>query len=142
MPFNDAEIEPEKMIANLRNQWLDPAAQRRQLDALQALNREYSASFGTDAYLEGRIKSMETAYRMQFEAMDVFDIRKEPEAVRDEYGKHAVRQRLSAGAAAGGARRALRPRLLRPGQPWDDHNDINEEPDASAAPIWTRRPRR
>ena len=29
---------------------------------------------------------MEGAYRMQFEAMDVFDIRKEPQAIRDEYG--------------------------------------------------------
>jgi len=40
VPFNDAEIEPEKMIANLRNQWLDPAAQRRQIDAVQALNNQ------------------------------------------------------------------------------------------------------
>jgi len=44
--FNDAEVEPEKMIANLRNQWLDASAQRRQLDAVQALNREHGASFG------------------------------------------------------------------------------------------------
>ena len=29
---------------------------------------------------------METAYRMQFEALDVFDLRKEPEAIREEYG--------------------------------------------------------
>src|SRR5271168_4824154 len=54
VPFNDAEIEPEKMIANLRNQWLDPAAQRRQLDALQALNQGFDASFGADPYLDGR----------------------------------------------------------------------------------------
>ena len=63
--FNDAEVEPEKMIANLRNQWLDPAAQPKQLDAVQALNREYGSSFGADSFLEGRIKSMEAAYRMQ-----------------------------------------------------------------------------
>ncbi len=56
------------------------------MDALQALNHEYSASFGQDSFLDGRIKSMEAAYRMQFEAMDVFDIRKEPEAIRAEYG--------------------------------------------------------
>jgi len=49
------------------------------LDALQALNRNFSESFGADEFLEGRIKSMEAAYRMQFEAMDIFDIRKESE---------------------------------------------------------------
>ena len=38
--FTDAEVEPEKMIPNLRNTQLDPQAQRKQLDALQALNRE------------------------------------------------------------------------------------------------------
>jgi len=32
---------------------------------------------------------MESAYRMQFEALDGFDIRKEPEAIREEYGATA-----------------------------------------------------
>ena len=54
--FTDAETEPEKMIPNLRNTHLDPPAQRRQLDAIQALNRNYSESFGADQFLEGRIK--------------------------------------------------------------------------------------
>ncbi len=86
--FSDEEIEPEKMIPDLRNKWSDPDAQRRQLDALQALNRNYSASFGTDPFLEGRIKSMEAAYRMQFEALDVFDVRKETDSIRsNEYGR-------------------------------------------------------
>jgi hypothetical protein len=84
--FNDAEVEPEKMIPDLQNKWYDPATQRSDLDALQALNRNYAESFGADDYLEGRIKSMESAYRMQFEALDVFDIRKEPEPIRAEYG--------------------------------------------------------
>jgi hypothetical protein len=124
--FTDAEIEPEKMIPNLRNTQLDPQAQRRQLDALQALNRNYSDSFGADSFLEGRIKSMEAAYRMQFEALDVFDIRKESEATRAEYGhtpfangcllarrlvEHGVRYiHINYGA----------------GQVWDDHKDINK----------------
>ena len=107
--FSDSETEPEKMIQNLQNKWLDARTQRRQLDALQAINREYGNSFGQDDYLEGRIKSMEGAYRMQFEAMDVFDIRKESQAVRDEYGDNPFGTRLPAGAPAGGARRALRP---------------------------------
>ena len=41
-PFNDAEVEPEKMIPDLRNKWVDKDGQRHQLDAIQAMNREYS----------------------------------------------------------------------------------------------------
>jgi uncharacterized protein DUF1501 len=124
--FNDAEVEPEKMIANLRNQWLDRETQRRQLDAVQALNREFGASFGQDAYLEGRIKSMEAAYRMQFEALDVYDIRKESDAIRAEYGKTPfangclmARRLVEAGV-----------RYIHvyygAGQVWDDHKGINK----------------
>ena len=124
--FNDAEVEPEKMIPNLRNQWLDAPAQRRQLDALQALNQEYSASFGADAFLEGRIKSMEAAYRMQSEAMNVYDIRKEPEAIRAEYGSTPfangclmARRLVEAGV-----------RYIHvyygAGQVWDDHKGIDK----------------
>ncbi|MDQ6705690.1 MAG: DUF1501 domain-containing protein [Acidobacteriota bacterium] len=124
--FNDAVVEPEKMIPDLRNKWSDADLQRRELDALQQLNRDYSSSFGADEFLEGRIKSMEAAYRMQFEASDVFDIRKEPEAIRSEYGttpfangcllarrlvEHGVRYiHINYGA----------------GQVWDDHKDINK----------------
>jgi hypothetical protein len=124
--FNDAEVEPEKMIANLRNQWLDATAQRRQLDALQALNQEYSSSFGQDAFLEGRIKSMEAAFRMQSEAMNVYDIRKEPEAVRAEYGTTPfangclmARRLVEAGVRYTHV-------YYGAGQVWDDHKGINK----------------
>ena len=50
------EVEPEKMIPDLRNTWLEPDSQRRQMDALQALNRNFSESFGDDEYLEGRME--------------------------------------------------------------------------------------
>jgi hypothetical protein len=124
--FSDTQVEPEKMIPDLRNPWADPKLQRSELDAIQALNRNFSDSFGPDEYLEGRIKSMEAAYRMQFEALDVFDIRKESDAVRAEYGstpfahgcllarrlvEHGVRYiHINYGA----------------GQVWDDHKDIKE----------------
>ena len=124
-PFNDSEVAPEKMIANLQNKQLDPQAQRRQLDAVQALNREFSAGFGADDFLEGRIKSMEAAYRMQFEAIDVFDIRKETEATRQEYGSSPF------GNGCLLARRLVE-RGVRyvhvnhnAGQDWDDHKDLD-----------------
>ncbi len=122
-PFNDAEVEPEKMIPDLRNKWVDKDGQRHQLDAIQAMNREYSQTFGGDEYLEGRIKSMESAYRMQFAAIDAFDARKEPEAVREEYGT---------GPFANGcllARRLVERgvRYVHVGSGgWDDHKDIEK----------------
>ncbi|MBM3798200.1 MAG: DUF1501 domain-containing protein [Acidobacteria bacterium] len=76
------EKEPEKLIQHLRNQKLGPAEQRRQLDLMSELNRLRLAREGADPQLEGRIQSMEIAYRMQSEPMDALDLNKEPEAVR------------------------------------------------------------
>jgi hypothetical protein len=125
-PFNESEIEPEKMIANLRNKQMDARQQRRQLDAVQALNREFSARFGPDEFLEGRIQSMEAAYRMQFEALDVLDLRKESDATREAYGSSPF------GNGCLLARRLVE-RGVRyihvnqsAGQDWDDHKDIEQ----------------
>src|SRR5262249_12525800 len=84
--FNSSEVDPEKMIRDLRNKQMDEKTQRRQLDLIQAMNREHLSSWGEESFLEGRIKAMEAAYRVQFEAQDVFDIRKEPAAIREAYG--------------------------------------------------------
>ncbi len=125
--IDHAEADPEKMIRYLRNNQLDAKAQREQLDLLQALNRGHRESFGEDAYLDARIEAMETAYRMQFEALDVFDVRNEPENVREEYGSTPY----SNGCLL--ARRLVE-RGVRyvhlyygPGQPWDDHKEINDK---------------
>src|SRR5262245_56578366 len=84
--FNCSEVEPEKMIRYLRNPKLNAKELREDLDMLQALNRQHNEWFGTDEFLEGRIRAMEAAYRMQAKALEVFDVRKEPEAIRAEYG--------------------------------------------------------
>jgi hypothetical protein len=123
--FDCSQTEPDRMIRYLQNNELTATAQRRQLDLVQQLNREHLNSFGEDEFLEGRIQAMETAYRMQSEATDAFDIRKEPEAIRKEYGSTTF---------ANGCllARRLVERGVRsvhvyygPGQPWDDHNRIN-----------------
>ena len=84
--LNTIETSQDKMIRFLRNSQLNTEAQRAQLDLTQALNREHQANFGADAFLEGRIASMESAFRMQFAAMDTLDLNKEPQKIRDEYG--------------------------------------------------------
>ena len=123
--FDDSATEPEKMIRYLKNKDLDKTAQRRQLDLIQSMNRTHEQKFGEDEYLEGRIRSMETAYSMQFQATDAFDINQEPEAVRQAYGDTP----FAHGCLL--ARRLVE-RGVRtvhvyygPGQPWDDHSKIN-----------------
>ena len=77
-----------------------------------------------DPQLEAAIQSMETAYRMQTEAPDVFDIRKESEATLKLYGP---------GSTARGCLMAVRlvergVRMVQvyyaKGDPWDAHADI------------------
>lgn len=124
--FDHAQPDPEQMIPYLRNGRLRPAAQRKQLDLIQALNRDHQQRVGGDAYLDARIRAMETAYRMQFEALDVFDVGNEPQSVRDDYG-HTP---FANGCLL--ARRLVEQGVryvhlyYGPGQPWDDHKDISK----------------
>lgn len=121
--INHSKIDPKAMIPWLTNAKLDPSAQRKQLDLMAELNREHlAARGGVDLALQGRIEAMETAYRMQFEATDAFDIGLEPAAVREQYGDtHFANGCLLA--------RRLSERGVRfvqvyygNGQPWDTHS--------------------
>src|SRR5579872_4697521 len=85
--INHSDLTPAKMLPYLRNPTLDETAQRRQLDLLRKINEDHLAVRGSDKALEARIQSMETAFRMQFAATDAFDISREPQAAREEYGK-------------------------------------------------------
>ncbi|QDS90673.1 hypothetical protein EC9_48870 [Rosistilla ulvae] len=77
---------PESMIPHLRNSALSPAQQKRQLELITSINQQHLAANANDMALETRINSMELAYRMQFEAMEAFDVSREPQHVRDAYG--------------------------------------------------------
>ncbi len=120
-PFDSGQSEPEKMIPDLRNKWLDNDRQRKQLDAMQALNRAHAKSFGADEFLDGRIQSMESAFRLQTAATDAFDIRKEPESIREEHGAN------NAGNSCLLARRLVERGVryvhVAIGN-WDDHKDL------------------
>lgn len=118
------ESDPEKLIQHLRNKQLQPDEQRAQLDLMHKLNRLHLARVGPDPQLEARIQSMEIAFRMQAEALDAFDLTKEPEQVCERYG---------GGDFARGcliARRLVERgvRMVQVyfgnGQPWDNHDDI------------------
>jgi hypothetical protein len=122
--FGVSDPDPEAIIPNLRNKSVGLADQRMDLDVLQGLNKSFDIQFGNEGLLEGRIKSMESAYRMQSEAMDVFDIRKEPEAVRGEYGTSPFGNGclLAARLVEAGVRYV---HVDYPGgQIWDTHRDV------------------
>jgi uncharacterized protein (DUF1501 family) len=125
--FNTAVVEPEKMIPDVRNQWMDEKKQRADLDLLQRLNQRFGTGFGQDDFLDGRIKAMESAFRMQSEATDLFDVRKEPEAIRTEYGTTPF------GNGCLLARRLVESGVryvqvnYDSGQPWDDHVKVEEK---------------
>ena len=117
----------EKLIENIRNNGQSPSQQRAQLDFLQTLNRGHlEARGGSDDKLRARIQSFELAYRMQMDATDAFNLEREPDHIRDLYGREVHgRQTLIA--------RRLLERGVRyvqlwhgAGQPWDNHDNIKE----------------
>ena len=99
----------------------------QQLDFIQALNRRHEDSFGKEPVLDSRIQAMETAYRMQLEAMDVSDLHKEPAAVREEYGSTSyVNGCLLARRLVEHGVRCVSI-YYGNGQPWDDHKEIRDK---------------
>ena len=114
----------DRLVEYVVNRKLGRPAQRRELDLIQKMNDEHIRSRPHDPMLEARIQSMELAYRMQEEALDVFDVSSEPKHVLDMYGPGVqARQMLIA--------RRLIERGVRvvqlwhgEGQPWDNHDRI------------------
>ena len=61
-------------ISNISGEHLPLTAKRKQLDFVQAMNREHLADRPDDAKLEGVIESMELAFRMQATAPELLDL--------------------------------------------------------------------
>ena len=113
-----------KLIDNVRNPSLPSAAQRRQLDLLQRMNRLHQEQRVDEADLEARIQSFELAYRMQTAATDAFDISQEPASIQAMYGPGLqARQMLIARRLV---ERGVRVVQLYHGdvQPWDAHSNL------------------
>jgi len=115
--------DPEKLVPNVRNHHRTAREQARQLDLLNRINRmQLEEAYSRE--LEASIHSMEIAYRMQSEALDAFDVNKEPSRTIERYGE---------GDFARGC--LIARRLIERGvrmvqvyygnqQPWDNHQDI------------------
>lgn len=120
-----SEMEVEKLVANVRSPKLSLTQQRRQLDLLQQLNAEHLAERGQDQRLEAEIRTMETAFQMQREAMDAFDISREPESVRNLYGPTIFAKSclLARRLVESGVRFVTVYYTSSDNQPWDTHTD-------------------
>jgi len=117
------KFDPRELISYIHNEKFTAPEQRREIDLMEKLNAMRGAP--PDPQLDAAIQSMEIAYRMQTEAPEVFDIRKESPATLKLYGE---------GSTARGCLMAVRlvekgVRMVQvyygKGDPWDAHSDIN-----------------
>ncbi|MFO0841913.1 MAG: DUF1501 domain-containing protein [Gemmataceae bacterium] len=76
----------DAVVSNLKNPRATPAAQRAQLDLVQAMNRAALERDRVNPGVEGVIESYELAFRMQGELPDVLNLDKESAATRQLYG--------------------------------------------------------
>ena len=121
--LRNQKTDPYELIRHIKPQ-AEPVAQRRQLDLLKRLNEEHLAARANDSQLEGSIAAMETAFRMQTEAPEAFDVRKESAATQARYGDHDFGR--SCLMARRLVERGVRMVQIYYGnsQPWDSHEDI------------------
>jgi len=120
----ERSFDPKKLIAYVNNPKFTLTEQRRELDLLHKLEGIREEEVGTDSQVDGVLKSMEVAYRMQTEAPDVFDIRKESQATLDLYGPGDVaRGCLTAVRLVQKGVRIVQVYYSK-GDPWDAHQDI------------------
>ena len=121
-------LEP---IANIKPRQSAVELQEMELGLAQAFNRKHLAQRQGDANLTARIKSFETAFGMQTEAPEAFDLSKETDATHKLYG-------LPRGGTRGFAWQCLVARRLAErgvrfielidtgaSNNWDSHGDMN-----------------
>ena len=122
-----ADMKVDKLVANVRNTNLTNREQRQQLDLLNRLNHLHLAKRNNDLELNAQIKAMETAYLMQFEAMDTFDVERESAATRDKYGRTPFANSclLARRLVESGVRYVGVYYVNNGNQPWDTHKSHN-----------------
>lgn len=86
-PIGNASLAAvNSKVKHIRNSRIDARTQRRQLDLIQAMNREHIDAVGGDQQLEGRLGAFELAFRMQSTLPEIQDLSVESEATHHLYG--------------------------------------------------------
>jgi len=119
-------------IANIRRRQPNADLQTMELGLAQAFNKRHLAARAGDADLTARIQSFETAFGMQSEAPEAFDLTKESDATHKLYG-------LERGSTKGFAWQCLVARRLAErgvrflelidtgaSSNWDSHGNMND----------------
>ncbi len=125
--YQGTRINDVGYLPNLKPETANPL-QRKQLDLIQAMNRDLASKSGAPDEVDGVIESYELAFKMQGKVPELLDISKEPLKIRDAYG-------IKPGAAGAFARQCLMARRLseagvrfveicQPG--WDHHNNLHK----------------
>jgi hypothetical protein len=125
--FQGTRINDVGYVPNLKAQTA-LALQRKQIDLVQAMNRDLRGTPGAPDQLDGVIQSYELAFKMQGKVPELLDISSEPQSVRDMYG-------VKPGPAGSFARQCLMARRLseagvrfvevaQPG--WDHHTNLHQ----------------
>src|ERR1700739_368984 len=121
------KFDPEELIFDVHHNRFNLNQQKKELNLVEQLdqmNMAQDRSANHDPQLEATIETMETAYRMQTEAPDVFDVRKESAAVQKLYGDGSTaRGCLTAARLVERGVRMVQVYYAK-GDPWDHHYDI------------------
>ena len=124
--YQGTRISDKGYLPNLQAA-TDPRLQRKQLDFIQSLNKDYGGVSGAPDELDGIIQSYELAFTMQGKVPEILDLSKESQETLDAYG-------VQDGPEGSFARQCLMARKLSeagvrfveicdPG--WDHHNNLH-----------------
>lgn len=125
--FQGTRVNDTGEMRNLRAATA-PSQQRKQLDLIQAMNRDLAATPGAPEEIDGVIQSFELAFRMQHRVPELLDISREPKSILDEYG-------VNDGPQGSFARQCLMARRLSEAgvrfveitqSGWDHHNNLHK----------------
>ena len=125
--FQGTRISDTGFLPNLKGS-TDRGLQRKQIDLIQAMNRDAAAVPGSPPEVDSVIQSYELAFKMQGKIPDLLDISKEPKRILDMYG-------VKPGPEGSFARQCVMARRLseagvrfveicQPG--WDHHSGLHQ----------------
>jgi hypothetical protein len=128
-------------ISDIFSDHLPLSVKRRQLDLIQAMNRDHARLRADDAQLEGVIQTLELGFRMQAQAPHLLDLGQESKATLERY---AVGKNYSVGTCKGsdfGRQCLLARRFCEAGVrfieithgSWDQHTDHRRDLTANCA---------
>lgn len=123
------DLRVDHLLQDIKNPRWNSKQQKKQLDLIRAINAQHSQQRPADSHLESEIASMETAFKMQTEASEAFDVSKETATTRALYGKSDFANSclLARRLVERGVRVVSVYYVNKSNQPWDTHAEHNRK---------------